>query len=528
MNWLMRLPLLITLIGFSSAAMYLPATVALIQRDHAVARAFFYSGTLFLTLALLLGVATARRAPGDAGSARARALWGTRQRGTVHIFGTLVGVYVVVPPLMAVPMVEAVADLSFARAWFEMVSSLTTTGATVFDSPRRVTDAIHLWRALAGWMGGGFILVAAVAYLAPLNLGGFELLSGRSSQEAERSFASLGDVPRQERRDFERADPLARFWASARAILPAYAAVTLILWLALTVTGNSPLMSLSQAMSTISTSGILPAAFPGAGGLWAEAVIALGLLFALTRRSLPGMIRTAALPPLREDPELRLAGLLIATVTLTLLIRHWLGAAQVAEGENLPAAGRALWGAGFTALSFITTTGFVSQDWVAARAWSGLTTPGLILMGLAMAGGGVATAAGGLKLLRVYALFIQGRRELEKMVIPSSVGGDGSRLRYLRTKGAFAAWLFLMVFILTQSVVMGLLLIAGLSFETALIYAIAALTTTGPLVSVAGDVPLSWADLTDLMRAILGVTMVLGRLELLLFLGLLVSGTRRD
>lgn len=528
MTWFLRLPLLITLIGVSSVAMYLPAIVAEIQSDHAVARAFFYSGSLFLILAALLAVATARRGLVNAESATALARTGTRQRGAGHIFGTLVGVYLLLPPIMAVPLVEAVADLTFARAWFEMVSSLTTTGATIFDSPRQVTDAVHLWRALVGWMGGAFILVAAVAYLAPLNLGGFELLSGRSNLEAERSFASLGDVPRQERRDHERADPVARFWGAAGTVIPFYAGLTLVFWLALTLVGNQPLMSLSQAMSTLSTSGILPGAFPGAGGLWAEMVIALGLLFALTRRSLPGMIRTVSLPPLREDPELRLAALLIAGVTITLLIRHWLGAAQVAEGENLPAAGRALWGAAFTTLSFLTTTGFISQDWVAARAWSGLTTPGLILMGLAMAGGGVATAAGGLKLLRVYALFIQGRRELEKMVSPSSVGGDGPRLRYLRTKGAFAAWLFLMVFILTQSVVMGLLLLCGLSFETALIFAIAALTTTGQLATVAGDVPLLWADLSDLTRAILGTTMVLGRLELLLFLGLLVSGTRRD
>lgn len=528
MTWFLRLPLLITLIVVSSAAMYLPAIVALVQRDHAVARAFFYSASLFLVLALLLAVATARRGLANAESPTSRTRPGTRQRGAGHIFGTLVGVYLILPPIMAVPMVEAVTDLSFGRAWFEMVSSLTTTGATIFDSPRRVTDAVHLWRALVGWMGGGFVLVAALAYLAPLNLGGFELLSGRSNLEAERSFASLGDVPRQERRDHERADPVARFWSAAGAVIPFYAGLTVVFWLALTIAGNRPLMAVSQAMSTLSTSGILPAAFPGAGGLWAEMVIALGLLFALTRRSLPGMIRTVALPPLREDPELRLAGLFVVSVTLILLARHWLGAAQVAEGENLPAAGRALWGAAFTTLSFLTTTGFISQDWVAARAWSGLTTPGLILMGIAMAGGGVATTAGGLKLLRVYALFIQGRREMEKMVSPSSVGGDGPRLRYLRTKGAFAAWLFLMVFILTQSLVMGLLLICGLSFESALVFAIAALTTTGQLATVAGDVPLSWADLSDLMRAILGVTMVLGRLELLLFLGLLVSGSRGD
>ena len=56
-------------------------------------------------------------------------------------------------------------------------------------------------------------------------------------------------------------------------------------------------------------------------------------------------------------------------------------------------------------MSFLTTTGFESEYWGSSQAWSGLKTPGLILMGLCVLGGGIATTAGGVKLLRVYVLY---------------------------------------------------------------------------------------------------------------------------
>ena len=64
-----------------------------------------------------------------------------------------------------------------------------------------------------------------------------------------------------------------------------------------------------------------------------------------------------------------------------------------------------------------------------ARIWSGLETHGMILMGLAIVGGGVATTAGGVKLLRVYALFRQGQTELARLVHPHGVVGGGASER---------------------------------------------------------------------------------------------------
>jgi trk system potassium uptake protein TrkH len=99
-------------------------------------------------------------------------------------------------------------------------------------------------------------------------------------------------------------------------------------------------------------------------------------------------------------------------------MRHWLGALEVETVANFRNALEALWGSAFTVLSFLTTTGFVSDSWEAAQTWSGLETPGLLMVGLVLMGGGVATTAGGLKLLRVYALYKHGVREMGKLIYP--------------------------------------------------------------------------------------------------------------
>ena len=68
-----------------------------------------------------------------------------------------------------------------------MLSCLTTTGATLFDRPQLLSEPLHLWRALVGWMGGLMVLVTAFAILAPLNLGGFEIGQAGAAGPARRA-----------------------------------------------------------------------------------------------------------------------------------------------------------------------------------------------------------------------------------------------------------------------------------------------------------------------------------------------------
>ena len=254
----------------------------------------------------------------------------------------------------------------------------------------------------------------------------------------------------------------------------------------------------------------------------------------------PGGGELRASDRLLDDPELKMAGGLVALVALALFARHFLGAIEAPDQAaslgmlaDLRDGLAAFWGGLFNALSYLTTTGWSSLDWQGARAWSGLTSPGLILAGLAMMGGGVATTAGGVKLLRVYALARHGQRETERIIHPNSVAGGGRIARRLRREGAYLAFIFFMLFAISIAVVVALVSIQSIEIETATILSIAALTNTGPLATAIPLTPTfeatagiasapweGWSGLPAFTKAVLAGAMIVGRVETLAVLAL--------
>ncbi|MFC3059573.1 potassium transporter TrkG [Paenirhodobacter populi] len=510
MRALTEAPLFVVLIAIGALAMQVPAIHAVMGGHYAVARSFFYSGILFLGLSLLLGLAGAANAEGRTSRA--------------HLV-TMLASFLLLPLELATPFYLAVPDTTLFRSWWEMVSCLTTTGATLYD-PERLIGSLHLWRALIGWLGGYFILVMAIAVLAPLRLGGFEIFgSGAATHSANLRADPVRAVGGGEAPTFftdDIAEPGERIRHFARVLLPAYAGLTAVLWLLLVTVGEDGLVALCHAMSTLSTSGISPLGTlgRGEGGIPGEMFIFLFLIPALSRRLWPGGGELRASARLRDDPELRLAAVLVLLVTQVLFMRHWLAALEidtpVAPGQVL----RSVWGGLFTSLSFLTTTGFASGSWNEARTWSGLGTPGLILAGLAVTGGGIATTAGGIRLLRIYALLRHGERELVRLVHPAAVHGGGPTARWLRRQGAYTAWIFFMLFMLSGAVIMAAVSLAGMRFEPAAVMTISALSNTGPLAAIALDTPLRWSELDTAPQFILALAMVLGRLETLAIVAL--------
>jgi trk system potassium uptake protein TrkH len=497
LRWFRTLPLLVVLVWIAAAAMLFPAAVAFATEDFRTGRVFFYAALLTMIGATLVGIATqgARAAP-------------TERRYLV----ALVLSYLLLPLLLAVPMEQAVSATRFINVYLDMVSAFTTTGAVVFD-PERLPPAVHLWRATVAWLGGLLIWVSAMAVLAPLNLGGYEVTSeARIEGRIQTSFTQAGahgaDV---------------RLRRSAAQLAPVYAALTLVLAFLLALAGESPFVALIHAMSTLATSGITPTeGLEGRSvGIAGEGLIFLFMVFALSRRTFSGGLTRDWPERVLRDREVRLAAFAVVVLPTLLFTRHWLGAFEVDTVQNFGDALAALWGGAFTVLSFLTTTGFVSDSWAAARAWSGLQTPGLLLVGLVLMGGGVATTAGGLKLLRVYALYKHGVREMGKVVHPHSVAGAGILGRRIRREGAYIAWIFFMLFVLTLGAVMLALAATGLGFEPALILSVAALTTTGPLAEVAGAAPIAFGALSDPAKLILAAAMVVGRIETLVLIALM-------
>lgn len=500
MGRLRNMPLLLVFMGLGALAMLLPAAHGAIMGDFRIGRAFFYSSLSLLLLCAMIGVASAGYRPANAVRSHAIAL--------IAAYGAL-------PLMLALPLVQAGVGIGFQAAWFDMLSAITTTGAPLFRG-QSLPATISLWRGMVGWMGGLFILVMAAAVLMPMGLGGAEVVSKRVKSRFE---AGAGGA-----KGNDAADALA---ATALLIFPIYGAATLLMWLALTLAGETSFTALITAMGVISTSGISESGARVAqnSGFLGEAVIFIFMAAALSRHNLPmraqrgRMMRGARL----YDPELRLGLIIVALTSLVLFVYHWIGRTPPSDATAL----RAIWGGLGLGLSFLTTTGYGTASTQVALDWAGLTSPGLLLMGLAIIGGGAATAAGGVKLLRIYALLRHGERELERLVHPHSLGGAGQTARFIRSTGALSAWVFFILFALSIAAGTALLTLSGMAFEPSIGFIIAAITNTGPLATSLPDMPLTYTDLSGVQRAILGGVMVAGRVELLVLLAVFSPDTWR-
>ncbi|MDA5094796.1 TrkH family potassium uptake protein [Aliiroseovarius sp. KMU-50] len=499
---ILKLPLLVILMGIGVVAMFAPAIYGWFVGEFFEARVFFYGAILFGFLTLFLALAMGDKPR----SSRPRR----------HLMA-LLGLFVLLPLMLAIPFHQAVQNTSFLNAYVEMVSALTTTGATLFEDPGRLASTLHLWRALVGWLGGLFIWVSAIAILAPMALGGFEVRSrfGARKDDAGRFGAGFSQISKV-------ADLSDRIRAYGVKLFPVYFGLTAAIWVGLVLSGETAFVALCHAMSTLATSGISPVGGPAGGGagMAGEVVVAVFLVFAISRLTFATDMQADDLRGLVTDAEMRMAFAIVILVPGFLFLRHWIGAYEVDEEANMIAGLASLWGSVFTVLSFLTTTGFESASWAASQEWSGLQTPGLILMGLALVGGGVATTAGGAKLMRVYALYLHGLRELEKLVHPSSVGGSGTDARHIRGRGAYMAWVFFMLMAMSLALVSLGFSLTGLNFETSMVLTISALTTTGPLAQIATADPISLVDLPESAKLILTAAMVLGRLETLAIIAL--------
>ncbi len=499
-----RLPLFLLIWGVVSLSMWIPAIYALALDDHETSRSFFYSGLLGLFVVASVALASSNRVP---------------RRGTLGQLAVLLGCFTVLPLFLAIPLHDALGNTTFLNAYFDMVSAMTTTGADIFPDPDRLSAPLHLWRALVGWMGGLLMWISAAAILAPLSLGGFEVTARGQPGRPVSGVAQS-----------EKVDPRGRLIRVTRTLVPVYSGLTAVIWLLLLITGEQGLTAICHAMSTMATSGISPVGgLEGAqAGITGEAILFLFLFFALSRLTFSTDTATSGYSRLDRDPEFRIGLMIVLAVAVLLFFRVLAGVNEIGGTVQPMEAVNVFWGMLFTVMSFLTTAGFESANWNDAQQLSGLGTPGLILMGLALIGGGVATTAGGVKLLRVFALYLNGAREIDRLIYPSSVSGVGGGNRRIQSDGAFIAWIFLMMFALTAALFNLLLAMMGASFEQAMVLTVASLSTTGPLIELATDIPIRVVDLSGGAKLTMCAAMVIGRLETLAIIALITPSLWRD
>lgn len=95
----------------------------------------------------------------------------TRELSIRDGFLMVVLVWSVLPAFASIPLMIQLG-ISFTDGYFEAMSGLTTTGATVLSNLDTLPMSINLWRHLLVWIGGMGLIVLAIAILPLLGIGG--------------------------------------------------------------------------------------------------------------------------------------------------------------------------------------------------------------------------------------------------------------------------------------------------------------------------------------------------------------------
>jgi len=458
------------LLLFETAAFALPLVVAIMHRGPDIG-AFSYS--ILITAAVALPMSRLPRPKSDLRVKEALLIVALGWL-LVSSFGSL--------PFLLSGSIPSAMD-----AFFESVSGLTTTGATIIDDIEQLPEGILFWRSFMHWLGGMGILVLALAVLPMAGVGGFHIFKAESPGPiSDKLVPKLKDT--------------------AKILYTAYLGLTVIQGLLLYFGGMSVYDALLHTFGTVGTGGFSNyndsiAAFDSSFLRMVIAVfmVAAGVNFSLYYALYQGNFRR-----MWRSDELKLYLLIIMTAALLITVSL--------QASNYGSVWERFQHAFFQASSFTTTTGYTTTDY---EQWPEFAQS--ILFFLMFVGGSAGSTGGGIKVVRWLVAGKLIGYELRKILHPRAfvtlhVSG---RAVPQETITGIVAFLFLygMIFVVS-SVVLSLL--EGVPFISAASSAAATLGNIGPGFGVIGPGE-TYSHFTIPSKALMSLLMFLGRLELFTF-----------
>ena len=376
--------------------------------------------------------------------------------------------------------------MSFTDSFFETMSALTTTGATVMVGLEDLPHAINLWRHELQWLGGMGIIVLAVAILPLLGVGGMQLLRA--------------EVPG----PIKNAKLTARISDTAAILWTVYLGITIACILALHLAGMGWFDAICHAFSTLSLGGF--STHDASVGFYQspaiEAVLTVFMLLAALNFATHFTVwRERSLRPYWRDAEARGVLGLLGLSSLGLAIYLW----SIGVYPDLSTSLRYLT---FNLVSAATTTGFASTDY---EVWP-LAVP-LFLIVLSGISSSSGSTGGGIKMIRTLVLARQSGRELSRLLHPTQAAPITVGGMEIPNTVVFAILGFTLLYVLSVVVMTFLLAFAGLDFLTAVTAVIACIDNLGPGLGLVGPSE-NYAFMTDYQTWVCSFTMLLGRLEI--------------
>lgn len=382
---------------------------------------------------------------------------------------------------------------TFTDAFFESMSGVTTTGATIIGNPvtlphlpngiESLPHATLYWRSFIQWIGGMGIIVFYIAILPLLGVSGVKLFKAEVP----------GPVA-------DKIQPRVR--ETAKHLWMVYLGITVAEILALGMSGMDWFDSICHAFTTMPTGGF--STKNASLGYYASPMLHYIVIFFMFLAGVNFSLHFKAITGNRKsyllDKEfLSYIGLIVLVtfvITMTLVFQK--------GGINHQTFRDAL----FQTVSILTTTGYGTADY---ELWPWLAQ--FILLALMFIGAMGGSTGGGMKIIRIMLILKYAAMETRRMlharaIIPIRIGNRFINDDVIRnTLGFFLFYIFIFV-------VASLTLTAmSLDIETAIGAAASALGNIGPALADFGPTD-NYALLPAIGKWLLSFCMLLGRLEI--------------
>ena len=398
-----------------------------------------------------------------------------------HAFGTVGGIWIAICLFGALPLHFSGCFASFTDAAFESVSGFTTTGASVLSAVEGLPQSVNLWRCETHWLGGLGVIALAVALIPLLGIGGFRLIKAETTGPDKSKLTSLI------------ANTAKTLWFIYIALTAAQA---LLLWRA----GLNAVDALAHAFSTMGTGGFSTrnASVGGFGMPEVEWICTVFMLLATVNFTLYYRLLTGRIGDVARDSELR---------TLLALVFCAVVCVTAVECRSWESFGGTLRASAFQVASIISTTGFMTDDYLAWRP-----AAQVVIFALFFVGGSSGSTAGGVKVIRWTVLGKQLRNEVRHILHPHevftlSVNGCPGRGAFVPMVASFVFVYMLLVLVATFA---GAL--AGLDVFTAFTGALSMAGNIGPAFGQLGPTS-NYGALAAPLKWVYMFTMLAGRLE---------------
>ncbi|MDD5056941.1 MAG: potassium transporter TrkG [Sideroxydans sp.] len=403
-----------------------------------------------------------------------------------HGYLLVVAMWTAMPAVATLPLLLVINGLSFTDAYFETMSGITTTGATVLTGLDFLPPAINVWRHELNWLGGMGIIVLAVAVLPLLGIGGRQLFKAETPGPMKDNALTP------------------RIAETARNLWIVYFIITLLCVGSLKWAGMNWLDAVCHSMSAMGLGGFSThdASIGYFNSPLIEFVMILFMLFAVINFSTHFLAwRGKNLKAYLYDAE--------AIASLSLILGSCVGIAFFLWWQNVYANfGVALRYASFNLVSIATSSGYASVDYaqwpIFAPMWM------MFLTAIAASSG---STGGGIKMIRTLVLVKQAGREFLKLSHPTVVNPMKIGGHVIANNIVFSVLGFIFLYFMTLATLTFVLLISGMDFISALTAVLACVNNCGPGLGMVGPAS-NYQGLSDFQTWVCTFGMLIGRLEI--------------